>query len=103
MAEIASGIQSSDPVQLTAFQDFPDWLYAIESEPCQQEGLLYVRVTVQADQPAQKYPLKFSLSRWIVDPAKELDANNQSTSATSSGSQSGAASSGGASSGGSKP
>ena len=45
------------------------WLYAIEMYPIEtQPGLISVRVTVQHNTPSAR-PVRFSLERWIPDPA----------------------------------
>lgn len=91
MSEIAAGIFPSESMQLTPFEDNPDWLFSVESEPSQKDGLLSVRITVTADQPKQPYPVTFTLSRWMVDPAGEYSINSQesSTSGASSSRSSG--------------
>lgn len=69
MAEIAAGIAAPEPAVSTPFELEPDWLYSIEVEPTNQEGLLAVRVTVQQDVDPSNQPPTFSVVRWIPDPA----------------------------------
>ncbi len=69
LAEIAAGAVAPEPYSLTPFEEEPEWLYAIDVQPAQQQGLLAVVVTVQQDNPESSRPVSFSLTRWIVDPA----------------------------------
>jgi len=74
LAEIAAGLTPSDPVQGATFDCVVGdgeigWLYSISRENTEQEGLLLVCVTVTQDLPAEKRPVRFSLFRWIPDPA----------------------------------
>jgi general secretion pathway protein I len=77
MAEIVVGIVPAESVGTTTFDetttnsveaDEPAWVYVIEIEPTDEEGLIAVRVTVTRDMPAAKQPVSFSLVRWLPDP-----------------------------------
>jgi prepilin-type N-terminal cleavage/methylation domain-containing protein len=99
LAEITSGIILAEPVSNTPFDQTttasinpaePAWLYSIETQQTNEEGLIAVRVTVTRDLPAVKNPVRFSLVRWLPDP--------NATPSTESGTNSGSGSSGGSSS-----
>jgi type II secretory pathway pseudopilin PulG len=76
MAEILSGVSQPDAVENTAFvsSDYaldpsePAWLYSINSESTDEDGLISVRVTVTREMPAGQHPVKFSIVRWLPDP-----------------------------------
>jgi len=100
MAEIASGAATATTTTTpTLFDDFPDWTYTIESEPIDQQGLLKVRVTVQADQPQQLQPVTFTLTRWIIDPETEYAIASEAAAAAATGSSSGSSTTGASGSG----
>ena len=96
LAEIVTGITPLQPVDKAAFDATttasldpaePAWLYSIETEPTDEDGLISVRVTVTRDLPAVQHPLQFSLVRWLPDPsatpAEQSDQNTQSSSSSS--------------------
>ena len=100
MAEIASGAATATTTTTPVlFDDFPDWTYTIESEPIDQQGLLKVRVTVQADQPQQLQPVTFTLTRWIIDPETEYAIASEAAAAAT-GSSSGSSTTGASGAGG---
>lgn len=72
MAEITSGILLPEPVQAAQLETDPEWLYSIDMEPLEWEGLAVVRVTVRRDLPPVERPAEFTLTRWIPDPGVEL-------------------------------
>ena len=80
MAEITSEITLPDPVSGVSFEsemtgetasmidpDEPTWLYSIESDLIDENGLLQITVTVYQDLPEEKRPVTCSLVRWMVD------------------------------------
>ena len=81
LAEIVIGITPSDPVPATPFDpdetaldpDEPAWLYSIDSEPTNEDGLISVTVTVTRDLPPEQHPVRFSLVRWLPDPSGTQD------------------------------
>jgi type II secretion system protein I len=96
LAEIVTGIAPVQPVDKAAFDATttasldpaePAWLYSIETEPTDEDGLISVRVTVTRDLPAVQRPLQFSLVRWVPDPnatpAEQSEQNTQSSSSSS--------------------
>ena len=105
MAEIVAGITASDSVGKTPFDttdesldpDDPAWVYTIDSEKTDEDGLLSVTVTVTRDLPPEQHPIKFSLVRWLPDP--NYTAPSQSSSSGSSSSSSGTSGSTGGTSG----
>ena len=96
VAEITSGITLPDPVTGVSFEsemsdetssmidpDEAAWLYSIESDLIDENGLLQITVTVYQDLPAQKRPVTCSLVRWMVDSSltgTEEDASDDSSS-----------------------
>lgn len=52
----------------------PDWVYSVEVQPSDLEGLMYVMVRVEEAAPASPRPLEFTLARWLLDPSLEADA-----------------------------
>jgi general secretion pathway protein I len=92
MAEFTSGISLPQTVQGATFDDmYQDgkipWIYSVEMEQIDQDGLIALRVTVSQNLPAEQRPATFSLSRWITDPGIEEAASTteESTSGSSSG------------------
>ena len=91
LAEIVAGITSSDPVSNASFDttseslgsDEPAWLYSIESQQTDEEGLISVRVIVTRDQPSEQHPIKFSLVRWLPDPNYTYTSTSTSSTTTS--------------------
>ena len=89
LSEIVAGITTLEPVQGAAFDtvadpDEPAWLYSIETEPTDEDGLISVRVTVTRDMPPEERPIRFSVVRWFPDPS--ASSNEDTTSGTSDGS-----------------
>ena len=70
MAEVGAGIIPPDSTSETPVEGAEDWLYTLESMPLEeQEGMLWVSVTVQQDSARYIKPAKFTLVRWMTDPA----------------------------------
>jgi general secretion pathway protein I len=91
MAEITTGLTQAQQVSnapfdatMTASLDPGDvgWLYSVETQTTDAEGLITVRVTVTRNLPAAKHPVSFALVRWMPDP------NATSSSETSDGNSS---------------
>jgi general secretion pathway protein I len=66
--ELAAGVEDPASVSGGACDEFGEWVYAVEVEPSDLEGLLMVRVTVGQEPSRFSRPVSFSLTRWIVDP-----------------------------------
>jgi len=78
MAEIVAGIQLPDPVDRARIENIDDptqlnWVYSVEAETTEIEGLLAVRVTVTQDMPEESRPVRCALVRWMSDPNAESD------------------------------
>lgn len=81
MAEITSGITTPDPVDRASAEAVSNttrlnWVYSIETEATEIEGLLAVRVTVEPDQPDEEHPIRCSMVRWIQDPDATSDSSS---------------------------
>ena len=94
LSEILAGITPASAVGNTAFDSAttasidpgePAWLYSIETGATDENGLIYVRVTVTRDLPANQHPVKFSLVRWMPDPNAATSSSSSSTESTESG------------------
>ena len=92
LAEITIGITAAQTVSNTAFDATttasinpgePAWMYSIETQTTDEEGLISVRVTVTRNLPAEKHPVTFSLVRWLPDP-NATSSTGSGTSTTSS-------------------
>jgi len=46
-----------------------DWLYSVDVQPIDEEGLVAVRVTVTRNTAPEQRGVEFSLVRWMVDTA----------------------------------
>jgi hypothetical protein len=108
MAEIGAGIIPPDATSDTPVEGSDDWLYTIESEPLEEQaGMLWVSVTVQQDPSLFVKPAKFTLVRWMADPAvaeaakAEADAAAAAAATSSTSSTTAAGTSTGGSTGGS--
>jgi hypothetical protein len=100
LAEITSGITAPETVQAApCVQDFDisgaSWLYSVDVQPLDLQGLLAVQVTVQKDVPSAARPVKVSLVRWMIDPTGSSlqSSTSQSSQSSTSSSQSSTSSS----------
>ena len=80
MAEVTAGITPAETVIATPFETTddssqPDWLYSIEVETIDDQGLTAVRVTVAQDLPVRQRPVDVSLTRWIYETDTETTAD----------------------------
>lgn len=90
MAEFTSGITIPQSVSGAAFDsidqnsDIP-WLYSVELEQIDQDGLIALRVTVSQNLPATQRPASFTLVRWMPDPTitQSTDSTQESGSSGS--------------------
>jgi type II secretory pathway pseudopilin PulG len=83
LEEVAAGATPLEAASAVAFELDPEWTYTIEVGSLDQQGLVQVRVTVQAVESERLYPLTFTLSRWMVDPS--LASGETSTGSTTEG------------------
>lgn len=72
MAEVVTGVIPvepvvNEPIDTTDDPSEPDWLYTVEVEPIDDQGLTAIRVSVILEQPSSPRPAQFSLTRWIID------------------------------------
>ncbi len=72
LAELSSGMEPLQPVLAAPYPFEPDWVYSVEVQPVDQQGLLAVRVTVEQITDERPFPLTYSLDRWIIDPSLEF-------------------------------
>jgi hypothetical protein len=96
LAELASGMEPLQPVAAAPIPFELDWVYSVEVQPVDQEGLLAVRVTVEQITDDRPFPLSFSLDRWIIDPSLEfqqveLEAEEEAAEAEQAAAEQGAA------------
>ncbi len=87
LAEVAAGLISAEAVQGVAMEtDDPDhlWLYDIEVQTVDEEGLLALRVTVRQDTTTDSRPVACSLVRWLIDPEAILSETSSEASSSSS-------------------
>ena len=103
LVEITAGLLEPDPVAGVPFaRDYSEggiggivgddeiaWLYSIDVEQVDDEGLVAVRVTVVQDLPQEKSPVKCELVRWILDPDVEIFESSTGEESGSEGSGSG--------------
>jgi hypothetical protein len=85
MAELVTGMvpaQATSAAPILDVGDGNEWLYQIETQQVDQQGLLAVRVVVQQNPDVFSRPASFALVRWIIDP------NSQSMGSTTTGSSS---------------
>ncbi|MBN2579941.1 MAG: prepilin-type N-terminal cleavage/methylation domain-containing protein [Pirellulales bacterium] len=87
MAEITSGIEPPVAVQNAPFDeeylaDDVRWLYSVELQQIDQDGLVAVRVTVAQDVPTGRRPVACCLTQWIPDPNWEYSEETTTTENT---------------------
>ncbi|MCC6126815.1 MAG: prepilin-type N-terminal cleavage/methylation domain-containing protein [Pirellulales bacterium] len=102
MSEITAGITPPDPVEnapvvdpvtgstLDEIQtdDVAPWIYSIDVQSIDEDGLLAVKVTVAQELPPAQRPASFSLVRWMPDPMLDVlygSAESGSSSTQSTG------------------
>ena len=78
LLEAANGA-SPQSVPLTPLESFDSasttpFFYSVEVQPGQLDGLLSIRITVEAQNPNGGPPLaRYALVRWMIDPALGLE------------------------------
>ena len=83
LAEINAGITAAEPVTDATFTAGrggreSEWVYSIDLEPTNQEGLTAICITFRQDLPERSRPVEFSLVRWIYDPNADLSDTSAS-------------------------
>lgn len=81
---IALRLEPAEVVEDVPLDEAPQWLYSIEMEPVEREGMTAVRVTIKEDLPEQSRPTTFSLVRWLLTTDSLLDASGESPFGASS-------------------
>ena len=88
MAELAAGLEMAQAVSSVPLEEMgeqEEWLYSIQVEQIEQEGMLAVWVIVEQNSTLFPRPVSFSLVRWMIDPeAQVLEESTQSSGTTSS-------------------
>jgi len=74
--EIAAGLLPPQPIADTPIEEIANldaaglWLYSVDVQQIDQQGLVAVTVTVFQDPNVKLRPVRFSLVRWMIDPAQ---------------------------------
>ena len=84
LAEITAGITPLQGVSGVEFEEplgngTMKWLYSIDVQQTDCEGMSAVRVTVVQDLPEEKRPVDFSLVRWMQDDPEVEAAESTET------------------------
>jgi general secretion pathway protein I len=103
LAEIVSGITPPTSVENVAFDpstepaaaDDSRWVYSVNEEATNEEGLIAVKVTVTKGLPEAQHPVDFTLVRWMPDPNSTQEDSSGGTSGSGSTNSSGGTSNGG--------
>lgn len=78
MAEVllnSAGPQPISEVPLESTDTFRQWQYSVQTMPAPMSGMLAVKVSVAlVPSDPSVLPVEFSLVRWIIDPALDLQA-----------------------------
>ncbi|MGW8257712.1 MAG: hypothetical protein ACWGMZ_09530 [Thermoguttaceae bacterium] len=94
LAEFTSGITMPTTIQATPFDDIDQdggasWIYSVETQQIDSDGLLAVQVAVTRDLPATRHPVAVSLIQWMIDPSLETSTASSATTNSNSGYESG--------------
>ena len=86
LAELTARITPAQTVSDAKFEEpvgdgSIDWIYSIDLEATDLEGLVAVRVTVMQDMAENQRPVQFSLVRWMPDPDVELSSESETEAA----------------------
>ncbi|NLF73364.1 MAG: prepilin-type N-terminal cleavage/methylation domain-containing protein [Candidatus Anammoximicrobium sp.] len=92
MEEIAAGVAAVESASMVPFETDPDWTYTVDVSPLDAQQLTLVRVTVQQLDSERSYPLTFTLSRWILNPASTTGETSTPTTTEGQTATSGASS-----------
>jgi type II secretory pathway pseudopilin PulG len=94
---------SDSPLDAALAGGSSDWVYSVAVAPLELPYLMAVQVTVRKNEPANKRPATYTLTRWMKDPSVTpvasdlLEGSTGSSSSSSASSTSGGAAAGGAS------
>jgi prepilin-type N-terminal cleavage/methylation domain-containing protein len=87
MDEIRSGLAEPTAVSNATSETDPTWVYSIEANQTDTQGILALRVTFTQGTSATQPPISFSLTGWVPDPGAESTTEPTDTqSQTSTGS-----------------
>ena len=73
LAEISAGITPAAVVSGAISEVDDGWVYSVDMEATDLEGVVLLRVTFVENVPERKQPIRFSLMRWIRDPDAVLN------------------------------
>ncbi len=73
-------LEAAEAIEDVPLDEAPDWLYSIEIELVEREGMVAVRVSVKEDLPEQSRPIEFSLIRWLPTERSTFEETAGSTS-----------------------
>ncbi len=89
MAEYTSGITYPQAVSAAAFDQIDQdpnssttWVYSVDMQQIDQDGLIALCVTVSQNLPAAQHPATYSITRWIVDPTIGQSSSSTQSSPT---------------------
>jgi type II secretion system protein I len=74
--EIAAGLLPPQSISNTPIEEAANleaaglWLYSVDVQQVDQQGLIAVTVSVFQDPNLKMRPVEFSLARWMIDPAQ---------------------------------
>ncbi|MCA9249075.1 MAG: hypothetical protein KDA42_18260 [Planctomycetales bacterium] len=98
MSELSAGIIEPAPANQMQFSADPEWVYSIQLNRGELEGLVAATVTVEPSEETSPRGVSFSLVRWIPDPGIEIpdetDEERQATGADDDSSSNGTPSTG---------
>ena len=89
--EIAAGLLPPQPIASTPIEEIASlgadapWLYAVDVEQIDQQGLISVKVTVTQDPSVAARPIEFSLVRWMIDPTQVAIGTTDGTGSSTGG------------------
>lgn len=75
---IVLGLEPAESVENVPCDEDPTWLYSIETEPAEREGMMTVRVSVTEDLPEPSRAMEFSLVRWLSTAGPGLETTSGS-------------------------
>jgi len=85
VAEILAGITMPEPTEATVdnFGGY-SWIYTVQVEQLDQQGLMAVGVTVRENVDPSQQPTSYTLVHWMIDPQVEYDLETAAAEAAAS-------------------
>ncbi len=86
--QVIAGVISSEPVSWSPYVSASgqsDWLYMIQSVPAEVQGMIGFQIAVKKNDPltvTDNMEYDLAVTRWIIDPALELDTPPEETDET---------------------